>query len=75
MRTVKCYLERDELHFSGTDCAVFTEVLEYLHHYVSSILAKMNKAPKPSNYLIMTMPNITSLHERIFHLLGRCPFL
>jgi len=39
--------ERDELKVANADCAIFTEVLEYLHYYyVPSVLEKINRALK-----------------------------
>jgi len=67
VNVVKCDLERDELGVANADCVVFTEVLEHLHYYVPTVLAKIDNALKSGGFLILMTLNITSLFRNENH--------
>ncbi|HYW79912.1 MAG TPA: methyltransferase domain-containing protein [Thermoguttaceae bacterium] len=55
------------------DVVIFTEVLEHIFAPPSDILREVKRIMRPSGKLILGVPNIARLSERIRLLLGRSP--
>ncbi|WGI17639.1 class I SAM-dependent methyltransferase [Methanonatronarchaeum sp. AMET-Sl] len=70
-----CNLDKVSIPFEDNqfDIVIFTEVLEHIFAPPSKVLNEINRILKNNGKLIISVPNIASLHRRVKLLLGRNP--
>ncbi len=70
-----CNLDDARLPFADEmfDVIVFTEVLEHVFAPPSEVLREVHRVLRPNGVLIMGVPNIARLSQRVKMLLGRSP--
>jgi SAM-dependent methyltransferase len=74
----KCDIEKEKIPFedSSFDCVLFTEVIEHLNFYhVKFALSEIKRVLKTKGILILSTPNLATLENRLFLLLGGCHYL